>query len=186
MVSDFLVCHPSGPFFRLNEKEFDRAVQQYPHLSSMTDVQYLPRSATAGINVGSDNYFDETVLAQFERLFQLIKFKSDFAGHDIEVLVDNARTHTAKEYSLNQFGKNIGTRCPIKSIDYLDSDGKERRISCYFESGKNRGTSKGLFVLAKELNLQVPTQCKLDDLQQILSKHPAFANVRIIYLFIFP
>ena len=104
MVSNFLVCHPSGPFFRLNEKEFDRAVQQYPHLSSMADVQYLPRSATAGMNVGSDNYFDnETVLDQFERFFQLIKFKSDFAGHAIEALVDNARTHTVKEYSLNQF-----------------------------------------------------------------------------------
>lgn len=138
MISAFLVSHSSGPFFQLNEKEYNTAIQQYPHLSSTTDVQYLPRSATAGINVGSDNYFDnETILAQFERLFQLIIFKSDFAGQDIEVLVDNARTHTAKEYSLNQFGQNIGARCPIESVDYLDSDGKEQRISCYFESGKN-------------------------------------------------
>lgn len=32
MVSDFLVQHPSGPFFRLSPAEYADALVQYPHL----------------------------------------------------------------------------------------------------------------------------------------------------------
>ncbi|CAF1522282.1 unnamed protein product, partial [Didymodactylos carnosus] len=40
-----------------------------------------------------------------------------------------------------------------------------------------KGQSKGLFVLAKELGLNVPQKCKLQELKSILSSHSAFKNV---------
>jgi hypothetical protein len=72
---------------------------------------------------------------------------------------------------------NIGTRCPVPSIEYIDGDGKRQVISCYFESGQNQGKSKGLAVLAKELGLELPIRCKLSELQNLLAAHPAFAIV---------
>ena len=51
-------------------------------------------SATSDINLGYDMYFDnETILNQFEWLFQLLPFKTEYKGYDFEVIVDNARTH---------------------------------------------------------------------------------------------
>lgn len=177
MVSDFLVAHPSGPFFSLSESEFRRASKRYPALSVDNDLNYVERSATAGINVGYDAYFDnETILLQFERLFQMLPFKTEYKGHDIEVLVDNARTHSAKEFSLNDFGKGIGTRCPVDSIEFISACGKTSTVPCYFTKGENKGKSKGLLVLAKELKLAIRDDIKLDDLRQELSKHQAFKN----------
>ena len=94
MISDFLVMHPSGPFFTLSDAEYRYAVKQFPSLSRSDDVlNYVGKSATASINIGVDGYFDnETILSQFERLFQLISFKEDFKSHQVEVVVDNART----------------------------------------------------------------------------------------------
>lgn len=177
MVSDFLVSHPSGPFFSLSATEFRKAAKQYPALSIDHDLNYVERSATVGINVGHDAYFDnETILLQFERLFQMLPFKTEYQGHDIEVLVDNARTHSAKEFSLNDFGKGIGTRCPVKSIEYLTTRGRISTVSCYFTRGENKGKSKGLLALAEELKLDVRDDIKLDDLRQVLSKHQAFKS----------
>ena len=123
-------------------------------------------------------YFDnETILNQFERLFQLLPFKTEYKGHDFEVIVDNARTHSAKEFNLNGFGKKIGTRCPVNSIEFIDDDGQTKRLSCLFTSGEHKGKSKGLLILAKELNLNVDDKIKLDDLHRILSNHPAFKNI---------
>jgi transposase len=128
--------------------------------------------------VGQDNYFDnEAVLKQFERLFQLLPFKSEYAGHDVEVVVDNARTHSAKEYSLNDFGKSVGTRCPVNEIIFLDERGQTQSISCFFTSGENKGKSNGLLVLAKELKLAVHHRIKLDELRNLLARHSAFRNV---------
>jgi len=181
MVSDFLVAHPSGPFFALTHSEYKQAVEAYPHLSTQNDLSFVGYSATAGINVGHDSYFDSnTVLQQFERLFQLLPFKQDFQGHDIEILVDNARTHSAKEYSINDFGKGIGTRCPVQSLEFLDDRGMPVRISCYFSSGDNKGKSKGLLVLAKELKLPVQDSMRLGDLINVLATHQAFQNVSLI------
>ena len=48
---------------------------------------------------GQDSYFDsDTILSQFERLFQILEFKTEYQNpvrSNIEILVDNARTHTA-------------------------------------------------------------------------------------------
>ena len=47
MVSDFLVAHPSGPFFSLSQEEFDFAAKQYLLASEMnhTDAKRRLRCA---------------------------------------------------------------------------------------------------------------------------------------------
>ena len=94
MVSDFLVEHSSGPFFELSEDEWKQAIAKYKSLSADIDVNYLPRRATASIDIGTDAYFDnDTILSQFERLFQILEFKQEYKDNQIEIIVDNARTH---------------------------------------------------------------------------------------------
>jgi len=184
MVSDFLVQHPSGPFFSLNEDEWKEAIKKYPNLDQISDVEYVERSATASINIGTDYYFDNnTILEQFERLFQMLQFKKDFQNHDIEIVVDNARTHTAKMYSLNDFGKSVGTRCPVETITYYDENGFTKIIDCYFKNGPHRGKSKGLLEIANELHLSIPRASKLGELHHLLSHHKAFENVIIHFFF---
>ncbi|CAF0862631.1 unnamed protein product [Didymodactylos carnosus] len=178
MISDFIVLHPSGPFFQLNDNEYKKAIKKYKNLLDDTDVNYAERSATASVNVGVDGYFDnDTILAQFERLFQLMEFKDDYRNHVIEVLVDNARTHTSKQYSLFDFGKGIYTRCPVDKIQFIDENGATKSIDCYFECGPNKNKSKGLVEICKELDIKLHDKCKLHEIRDILSKHRAFQNV---------
>ena len=176
MVSDFLVAHPSGPFFLLSQEEFDLAAKQYPSLKSdNNDLNFVNCSATAGINVGQGGYFDnDTILYQFERLFQLLSYKKDFKDHEIEIIVDSARTRSAKEYSINDFGKGIGTRCPVSAIEYVDDQNQDVSISCYFASGEHRGKLKGLLMLAKDLGVSVDPSVKLAELCTSLASRPAF------------
>lgn len=111
MVSDFLVQHPSGPFFQLDEEEWKSALKEFSDLADDDGLRYQKYSATAMAYVGTDPYFDNaTILLQFRRLFRLIKHKKAFQNHRVELLVDNARTHTAKPLGLNDFGKGIGSR----------------------------------------------------------------------------
>ena len=59
-----------------------------------------------GINLGYDMYFDnETIFNQFERLFQFLSFKTEYKGHDFEVIIDNTRTHSAKNSICMVFAK---------------------------------------------------------------------------------
>ena len=108
MSSDFLVAHPSGPYFSLSEDEWARAIKKYPSLLNQNGVDYYARTASGTIVPGQHNYFDnDTVLGQFERLFQMLEFKTDFnhpVKHNIEIIVDHARTHTAKVVNINDFG----------------------------------------------------------------------------------
>ena len=47
------------------------------------------------LHLGVDSYFDNSViLFQFERLFKLLEFKGEYRNHTIEILVDNATTHS--------------------------------------------------------------------------------------------
>jgi hypothetical protein len=178
MVSDFLVQHPSGPFFHLTENEWKQAVVKYKSLNVNSDVNYLDRTATASINIGTDAYFDnDTILGQFERLFQMLEFKQEYKDNQIEIIVDNARTHTTKSYSLQDFGKTIGTRCPVEQIEYVDENNKKKVIDCYFKEGEYKGKSKGLVQLCKDLGVQLPAKIKLDEIIKKLSTHPAFQNV---------
>lgn len=64
MVSDFLVQHPSGPYFSLSEREFTQAVKPFPELELPSDIDYLPYSATASISLGGDSYFDNATVLE--------------------------------------------------------------------------------------------------------------------------
>lgn len=107
MYSDFLVDHPSSPFFKLSDHEWSQAIVKYPSLIEPGVIFYEKNSCTASIQPGKEGYFNnETILSQFERLFQMLEFKTDFnhpVKHDIEVLVDNATTHTTLTVKLDDF-----------------------------------------------------------------------------------
>ena len=57
--------------FSLSQSEFEEASKVYPNLLMNGDDRYYTQySATSGINLGYDMYFDnETILNRFERLF---------------------------------------------------------------------------------------------------------------------
>ncbi len=69
----------------------------------------------------------------------------------------------------------------MQSLEFLDDRGKSVNISCYFSSGENKGKSKGLLVLAKELKLPVQDSMRLGDLINVLATHRAFQNVSLIF-----
>lgn len=123
-----------------------------------------------------DGYFDnEIILKQFERLFILLKFKTIFKNHKIVLIVDNARTHTAKKYDCMNLFKKEGTNCPYDSLEWTEN-GKNKKISFFFD--KKKENSKGLFNICKELKL-IPLDAlaknyTLDQLRQIIRKHKAF------------
>ncbi|CAF3511621.1 unnamed protein product, partial [Rotaria socialis] len=94
-----------------------------------------------------------------------------------EILVDNARTHSAKPFSINDFGKRSGTRCPVASIEYIDEVNNTKTLDCFFQSGLQKGQSKGLLAIALELGFKVSTNCKLEELKILLSCHKAFKNI---------
>ena len=80
-------------------------------------MDFLERSANAFIEPKKDYYFDnDAILFQFERLFKF-KFKKDFIGHKFEILVDNARTHSSKQYDINLLGKRPGTSCTYQKLE---------------------------------------------------------------------
>ena len=107
MCSDFLVPHPSFPFFELSESEWEKAILKYPSLTETSVIKYQSRTFSGSIIPGQDGYLDnQKILSQFERLFQMIEFKHEFnfpVKHDIEVVVDNATTHTALTVKLDDF-----------------------------------------------------------------------------------
>lgn len=187
MISDFLVSHPASPFFRLNDAEYSRALEKYPELADDDPgVLYEKYSATASIIVGADNYFNnEIILSQFERLMKLLQFKSDYQGHKIHILVDNATTHTKKSYSVHDFGKNSNTRCPVEFLEWIDEHNKRQRLDCHFPSGVLKGKSKGLLQIGIELGLNIPEKIKLHELKQLLLQHKAFQNVSASVQFFF-
>jgi len=178
MISDFIVQHPSGPFFQLNEKEWANAIRRYPDLLDDNDLRYEKYSATVTAHIGVDPYFDNNViLLQFERLFKLLQFKEEYRNHKVEILVDNARTHTSKPFSINDFGKGIGTRCPVSTLEYVDEMNNLKTIDCFIRSGPEQGKSKGLLAIALELGFKISNNCKLDELKVLLSSHRAFQSV---------
>ncbi|CAF1323963.1 unnamed protein product [Rotaria sordida] len=106
MLPDFLVMHPSGPFFQLIPVGYDKALEKYPELDEEQDIDYIESSASASMHVSSDAYFDNlTILTQFERLFKLLESKECYNNHKIEIIVDNVRNHSARAYNLLDFRK---------------------------------------------------------------------------------
>jgi hypothetical protein len=109
-------------------------------------------------------YVDQVIIKQFERIFQLFKFKKKFKDKKLIIIVDNATTHTAKEYTISDFNMKSGTKCPTKTIHWQEN-AKDIVHECFFEDG----TSKGLLVLGRELGLLEPNRkYKLQDLRQII------------------
>jgi hypothetical protein len=97
------------------------------------------------MNSGGEHHFDSAAIGrQFERLIELFRFKRFFKNHRIEIIIDNARTHTTRAYSLQGFGKSIGTRCPVNYIKYDDVNGVKQLINTHLTSGQHQGKSKGL------------------------------------------
>jgi hypothetical protein len=93
-----------GPFFHLTEKEFKLACKKYPNLKDDIDSMFYENEASAQIVLDGVNYFNnDTILEQFERLFQMIEFCEVLKDYDIEILVDNATTHTSKAFNINDF-----------------------------------------------------------------------------------
>ncbi|CAF1484912.1 unnamed protein product, partial [Didymodactylos carnosus] len=41
----------------------------------------------------------------------------------------------------------------------------QKVIDCYFKGGENKGKSKGLVELCKDLGVQLPAKIKLDDIR---------------------
>ena len=96
-----------------------------------------------------------------------------FLGYDIEVKVDNARTHSAKVVDINLLSKSSNTACPYIHVEWTDGEIAHRLD--FFDSQK---VSKGLFAIAKELSLidqdMLPKQINLHELRDLVSKHKAF------------
>ncbi|RNA18870.1 hypothetical protein BpHYR1_014292 [Brachionus plicatilis] len=95
MYSDFLVDHPSSPFFELSDHEWSQAIIKYPNLLEPDVIFNEENSCTASIQPGKEGYFNnETILSQFE------------------LLVDNATTHTTLTVKLDNFRLKPGGYCP--------------------------------------------------------------------------
>ena len=132
---------------------------------------YGKNSASASMNVEGDNYFDnENLLKQFQRFFQLLPFKVQYENHNFVCLVDNPKTYTVSEFSINDFGMKPGTKCPVDKLEFVDEDSTKKIIKCYDDNG----VSKGLLTLANELNMFVPKKCSPLELKLLLSIHIAF------------
>lgn len=123
MLSFFIVQHDEVDLLTLNADEWNNAVRAYPELLVEDEIiNYLPRSANAWIEPKKDNYFDnEVILRQFKRLFIILKFKKQFENCQFDIIVDNAKTHSAKIYDINQFNKRPGTQCVYKTIEWIEN-----------------------------------------------------------------
>ena len=129
-------------------------------------------------------YFDiDTILSQFERLFQMLEFKQAYKGHWIEIIVDTARIHTTKMYSLQDFRKGIGAQCPTEKIQYVDENGVRQVIDCYFKQGPHKGKSKGLVEICKDLGVKLSDKVKLPEIYEKLAKYRAFQKVSQVILY---
>ncbi|CAF1391906.1 unnamed protein product [Adineta ricciae] len=169
MVSDFLIAHPENSFFQLSQDEWTAAVKKYPELIDDDGIQYIERSVSGSIQVDYGGYFDnDAVINQFTRLFKMLPFRKAYNNrkfHVVVVVVGNARTHSTKQYSVEDFRMKLGTRCSTEKIFYRDRHGKQLTIDCFSTTGVNKGQSKDLLNLAKELGIDSPPKVKLEELK---------------------
>jgi hypothetical protein len=136
-------------------------------------LNFFENSADAWILPGKDNYFNnQKILKQFDRLFKLLQFKKEFEGHEIEILVDNATTHTAKNYDINHFNKKPGTKCAYRVVEWTE-DGINRQVFCHDEQNNYKGLAK----IIEEMGLRkapVNPSLTLKELRDIMLEHPVF------------
>ena len=72
------------------------------------------------------NFDNEIVIQQFERNFKPLEVKTNFAGQDFEIIVENAWIHYSQEYSLFMFGIKPG--CPVEQIRCIAKDNIEIKL----------------------------------------------------------
>lgn len=174
MVSDFLVQHDDS-LFDLNPDEYERALLEYPELNDNDEsINYFGLSASAWIHPQKDCYFNNsTILQQFERLFKLLKYKNDYTGHQIQILVDNATSHSKRVHDVQMFSKKAGTHCPYETIEWME-DEIQRTVQCK----DSDGFYVGLLRILKELNLvehdATEKDYKLAAIRDLLAGHVAF------------
>ena len=122
MLSMFIVQHNQCEVFQLDQTEFNQAIKENKKLLEKSDINYLKNSTNAWVEPKKDHFFNNcSILEQFERLFIMLKYKKAFQNCEIEVLVDNARTHSTKIYDANQFNKFPGTNCIYEKIEWTEN-----------------------------------------------------------------
>ena len=82
-------------------------------------------------------------------------YDSDYknVNYRVDLIVDNATTHTKALVDVSMFGKSIDTACSVDELFWYDENNNQQKLNCFFESGMYQEKSKGLFVMAKELNI---------------------------------
>ncbi|CAF0939842.1 unnamed protein product [Adineta ricciae] len=162
MVSDVLTAHPDNPLFQRSQNEWAAVVTKYHELLEYDGGQCIERSASGSIQVGFESYFDnDGIINQFTRLFKILPFKKAYAKQSFMLL----------------WAMLPNTRCKIDQMSYSDKNGKQHTVDCFFTTGENKGQSKGLLILAKELGISVPPKAKLEEIKQLLNAHEAFRNI---------
>jgi len=103
----------------------------------------------------------------------MLEFKTEFnepAKLSIEILVDDARTHTAQVININDFRLNPGGKCPVEILTYIDNNDNIQTIDCYDENGVSKGHRK----IANKLGYNLPKKIKYEDIKRVLLQHLAF------------
>ncbi|CAF1121717.1 unnamed protein product [Brachionus calyciflorus] len=152
MLSDFITSDPKLLIFELGLNEWEEAIKKEPWVEENSKI----RSATAIISQSKENYFDNTsILEQYKRLISLIKYSSIFKSVNfrVDLLVDNATTHTKCQVDINLFAKSMNRSTPVEFLTWTKSEGNEEQTDCLFRRGDLEGSSKGLFNLCKELGI---------------------------------
>ena len=111
-----------------------------------------------------------TMLEQFERLLQLLQFKDVHKCRRIKCVVNNAKSRAAKVHSTLDFGKSIGTKCPVDKIEYRDFERNPKILHWYLPIGSNQGKYKRLLAIAKEFKVIMLSPIRqVQDLQSLLA-----------------
>ncbi|CAF1107163.1 unnamed protein product [Brachionus calyciflorus] len=152
------------PFFGVHEREdvvFARK-ELLQYLLDSKDFYYCP-------------HYENGILKWMEPSFvsRRINFQRSFHNHSIEIIVDNARTHTTKVYDPKLFNKFPGTNCVYQEIKWEENN--HQKSPSYFDES---GIYKGLIRICKELNLIESNvnskEISLEKLREIILMHPAF------------
>ena len=78
----------------------------------------------------------------------MLEFKKEYhfpVKHTIEIIVDNARTHTAQLVNINDFRLNPNGNCPLEILTFIDDN----------------GVPKGLKKIAFEFGYDLPAKIKI-------------------------
>ncbi|CAF1082781.1 unnamed protein product [Brachionus calyciflorus] len=131
VISDFITSDPNLPVFELSHTELNKAIESEESILDNSKLEFIERSACSIITPSKDNYFDnETILMQFKRLFTMIRYSYALKNVDyrVDLLVDNATTHTKSNVDVNLFGKGINNSSPVQYLTWLDDNGVEQVI----------------------------------------------------------